>query len=161
MITIPTILFFAYVLYVCISFGIPDSLSQSYYLLKPIQKILFSAVMTFIPILLMVTLFSRVHDVYTLSLVTPAAISIVFVGIFALYEDKFQRWFHFIGAILSAILTIIWTFIIYKYTLAVFIPLALSSIIIPLVTNRKKFTFWLEMGCFTSFFIIANIVYYL
>ena len=161
MITIPTILFFAYVLYVCISFGIPDSLSQSYYLLKPVQKILFSAVMVFIPIFLMVSLFSRVHDAYTLALITPSAISIVFVGIFALYEDKFQRWFHFIGAFLSAALTIIWSFIIYKHTLYIFLPLALSSIIIPLVTNKKKFTFWLEMGCFTSFFVVANIVYYL
>ncbi len=42
------------------------------------------------------------NDVYTLSFSNTAPISIVFVGIFTLYEDKFQRWFHFMGAILSA-----------------------------------------------------------
>lgn len=158
---IPTILFAAYVLYVCILFGIPNSLSESYYLLKPSQRILFSVVMTFVPILILVTLFSKINDIYTISLITPAAVSIVFVGLFAVYKDKFQKWFHFIGAFLSAILTIIWTFIIFKYTLYFFIPIVVASFIIPLVTNKEKLTFWLEIGCFFSFFLIANIVYYL
>lgn len=157
---IPTLIFVIYVVLTSLIYGIPNSLSQTYLLIHKSRSILFSIVMMLISFTTLVIMISRVNDLPTILLTVLGIVGIMFVGVFAQYLDSFQKIFHFLGAGIAAISTTIWTFIKWDHTYLLFIPLLSLSILLPLLLNKKKLTFWAEMACFTNYFIIANLVYY-
>ena len=156
----PTILFILYVVITSIIYGIPNSLSQTYLLIHKSRAILFSVIMVIIAFSTLILTLSRVHDIFTVLLTSSGIVGIIFVAIFAQFLDKYQKILHFFGAGLAAISTILWTFIIYENELALFFPILIQSISIPLIYNKRKFIFWIEMGCFINYFLVANLVYY-
>ena len=157
---IPTIIFILYVVIMCLIYGIPDSISQTYLLLYKSRSILFSVIMMIISFSTLILTLSRTNDFVTIILTVIAIVGIIFVAIFAQYLDKFQKIFHFLGAGISALATIIWTFYIFKNEVILFIPLMTISIVIPIISNKRKLTFWAEIGCFVNYFIVSNLVYY-
>lgn len=155
----PTILFWIYVLWFCIKYGIPPSLSGSWYVLPNKLKPLFPITVSFISIFLLVTIFKDFHDFYTLLFLSLAIIGLIFVGVFSEFKDKIQKWLHFGGAILSVISVLIWQYI-FMNNLIGFISLLVMciSIIFGLKSifdynNKKNLIFWLEMIIFFDFYL--------
>jgi hypothetical protein len=162
MLLIPTLLFFMYVLMICRKFGIPNSLSESFYLLPKKYNIIFIIVLTLIPLSTIIILFSKINDFYTLTFISIAVIGNIIVGIFAQFKDTFQKYFHFGGAIISAASIYLWSITIlddYLFPFFIIASIVLLAALNKLV-NKKNFVFWLEMGCYYLFYSIANMLYF-
>ena len=155
---IPDILFLVYVGYIIIKYGVPTSLSNSYFMMKPSYRNLFTVFTVIESFAVMLSIFPKIHDFSTIILTILAIIGLVFVGIFANFKDKIQKFFHFTGAILSAIATIIWTLIIWKYSWIILLILGVVGISTSLIFNKKNIVFWLEMVCFVHYFIITTLI---
>jgi len=145
MILISSIIFFTYIILVCLKYGIPPSVSESYYLLPKKINILFTlALWGFaLPIVF--------YADNGLLFFTGAGI--VFVGAAAQFKDTFIRNIHFAGAIGAVLLsqTYIYTQGLWHVNIAFFV----AAFLLQFVKNR---VFWQEIAAFSAIIISLYIL---
>ena len=167
MILIPFFVFFGYVLGFCLIYGIPESLSESWYILPKNWKWLFPVILGFLSIFLLVIILQK-HPTLASQIFIPLAImGLIFVAIFSHYKDGFQNILHVGGAGSAVLFILIWQFKSFSFWIGITILLVTGIIIkiIELLTKEKyEFTdntvFWLEMWMFLDFYICAFILYF-
>ena len=144
---IATTLFVAYISMMCAMFGVPPSISETYYLLDRRKKGRGKLFMLWC--LLMVACLApfwfQTCNENTTFLAWFAAMGLLFVGGAPLFKDAHMRGVHKIGAITAALAT---TLILAFNGLGIYpliiYPIALLFIII----YRKNWLFWAELTAF-------------
>lgn len=147
--------FIIYVGSICLMYGIPPSISESFYLLrggyKGLKKDMSSAFTIFcfficfgiVPSWIQVT-----PDNYQVIPFASAA-ALGFVGAAPLFKT-IQRKIHFVSAILCMILAILWIFLITDFW---YVPMIYLLLLSPKIAfDRNRFMFWLEIWAFLSLF---------
>lgn len=138
---------------ICIyKYGIPSSLSETYYILKENKKqpLLFTAALGIADILVWFD-WLRVSDVSfpNISFLTfICMVSILFVAVAPNFRS-IQKWVHTIGAIVGGLSAIIWCSITMWYIPAVLLLLAIAAS----VKKVSSVVFWFEMAAFLSVYI--------
>ena len=149
---IGVLLFVAYVVTAVCLWGVPASLSQTFYLLdgKP-KGYIFTAAMWAVCFLIAPQWFSVTEDWATFS-VFFAVGGLMLVGAAPMFKETDRGW-HEAFAIVCAVFALLWQFLNGQYWeavafLAVFFTLAKVT-----KTMRVCKTFWLEMTAFASTFL--------
>ena len=144
--------FFSIILgFLIYKFGIPESLSQTYYNLENYKKdigILFY-------LYLVVTVFILAIPMIEAAKIWGfiSCIGLLFVGAAPAFKEKHQKYIHVCGAALAALGSIILLITINKWIysfiiLAIILILSLST-----KTLKQSIVFWLEMLAFYSLFL--------
>lgn len=157
---------FLFVLYIAIAlgiFGVPTSLSDTFYLYNGIKKNLgyiFTAMMFFVPLLLMpawlgITEVITPWSQYLLALPFFGASSICFVGAAPAFKGiSMEGKVHTIAAIFSAVCSLLWVAIV-CWKIMWIIPLwvlIIGGLAHLTKTQKSGKTFWLEMIAFGATF---------
>lgn len=154
---ISCIIFFGYNIFIISKFGVPESLSDSFYLLNDIKKglgyvfsiVLFSSVFTLLPV------FMSVDSNTTFDFLKFfCAALLAFVGAAPAFKG-IDKDFHFKFAILCAVSGFLWIILATPYWYVLLIS-AILMIITMLLTNTKyALVYWLEMIMFTSVYSVV------
>lgn len=159
-------MFVIYNIVALLLFGVPHSLSMTYYLFKErkeILKVLFPAmialmVMFLLPCWLQI---SEGSDFQFSAFLSMAAL--MFVGACPTFLDSdMENKVHSISAIICAIFALLWIILVTPFWYI--IPIILEIIaVISVVTKTWKtcYTYWLEMVAFVSTFIAITLYYLL
>lgn len=165
MITIATAIFTAYVAVAIKLFGIPESLSNTYYLYQRLEdslKRLFPAMMSTMVVLMLPSWLDIAENSNYQFLAFIACSGILFVGFAPAFKDyETEKRVHTISAIIAAVASLAWICLATPFWW--FIPLVSVAVIylaFKTKTLGKCLVFWLEMIAFYSTFI-AIITYYL
>lgn len=165
MITIATAIFTAYNVVAIKLFGIPESLSNTYYLYQGIDdglKRLFPAMMFTMVVLMLPGWLDIAEDSSYQFLAFLACSGILFVGFAPAFKDyQTESHVHTSAAIISAIASLLWICLVTPFWW--FIPLVSAIVIYSAIktqTLEKSLVFWLEIIAFYSTFS-AIITYYL
>lgn len=158
-------LFAIYNIIVLMLFGVPKSLSMTYYLFKSRQnslKIMFPTMVVLLCILLIpcwLTL-SEGSNFQFLSFLAPMAL--MFVGFTPLFNDAdMHKMIHDIAAYSCVVFALLWIILVTSYWYIILIVFILISIIaIATKTWKTCYTYWLEIVVFISSFV-SIIVYYI
>ena len=158
------LVFCVYNVSVLIKFGIPSSLSKSFYLWNDVKKNLgyiFTCMMYFVAFCLMsgwleITGVITQWSHYLTVLPFLAASSIVFVGSAPAFKDcKLESKVHTISAICAAVFSLLWCCVICYQIAWIIVPISLIFIwIIAFATKTHKTasTYWWEMVAFLATF---------
>ena len=145
-------IFIVYLTVSLMSFGIPTSLSETYYHWEEKGRdlgILFTSFiwgMTFPLMIVWIDILET--DWNFIPFIASAAL--MFVGIAAAFKMKLTREVHYTAALVTALASYVWSFA-YAIPSVVFITLILS--IIGASVNKENKIFWLEMGAFVNIYI--------
>lgn len=149
------IVFIMYVGCVCLMYGVPPSISESFYLLRKGYKGMnrdFSYSFTFFCYAVcfgILPVWIHVTPDHLRVIPFVSAASLCFVGAAPLFKTV-QRTIHFTAAILCMVMAILWIFL---STSVWFIPLLFVLPLIPsLIMDRKRIMFWVEIWSFVSLF---------
>ena len=146
------VLFVGYTLYVIKKFGIPKSLSKTYYLLQPINKSwLFQATLIGTGLLLLPAWINVSPD-WCMFMAFLACGSIMFVGAAARYLRMEEKHVHIICAWVAAVASIAWCCFAYKWLWIAPLVCMLAACVVS-IHDKRNYTFWMEMGAFLSTFI--------
>lgn len=152
------IVFAAYTLVCMYRYGIPLSLSETYYLLKEDSKcpVWFTACLGIADLSL---LFAWLHisdialpNITFLTFI--CFVAILFVAVAPNFKD-IQRWVHTISAIIGGLSAVVWCVFAYWYIPAIFIVLAA----IASIKKISSVVFWFEMAAFLSVYASVIILY--
>lgn len=155
-IIIATVIFVAYNAVSLANFGIPSSLSMTYYLYKEkCNKGWLFPIMMYLVVAFMMPAWitmSEGSDFQFLAFLAPA--SIAFVGTApAFLSDKMEGRVHSISAIIAAVCSLLWVILVtpYWWTILVFLGLvALGAFLTK--TYKTSYVYWLEMVAFGATF---------
>ena len=158
-------LFVIYNVIALLLFGVPKSLSMTYYLYKERQnslKLMFPTMIVLLCILLIpcwLTL-SEGSNFQFLSFLTPAAL--MFVGFTPVFNDAdMYKTIHNIAAYSCAVFAMLWIILVTPFWYIILIVLGIISVIAILTkTVKSSYIYWLEMVAFISLFT-SIIVYYI
>lgn len=158
-------LFVIYNIVALILFGIPKSLSMTYYLFKERKntlKILFPAMIAMLCLLLIPCWLelSEGSNFQFLSFLAPAAL--MFVGFTPAFNDAdMYKTIHNIAAYTCAVFALLWIILVTPYWYVILIVLGvMAAISIVTKTWKTCYIYWLEMVAFVSLFI-SIILYYI
>lgn len=159
---------FMFIVYNIVSlmlFGVPHSLSMTYYLFKErknILKMLFPVMIGLMAMFLMPCWLqiSEGSDFQFTAFLSIAAL--MFVGVCPGFLDSdMENKVHSISAIICAIFALLWIILVTPYWYVILIVLAgIAAAAILTKTWKTCYTYWLEMVAFISTFI-AILIYYL
>lgn len=158
-------LFVIYNVITLILFGVPKSLSMTYYLFKSRQnslKIMFPTMIVLLCIFLIpcwLTL-SKGSNFQFLSFLAPA--SLMFVGFTPLFNDAdMHKMIHDIAAYSCAVFALLWIILVTPFWYIILIVFGLiAAIAVITKTWKTSYTYWLEIVVFISSFV-SIIVYYI
>jgi hypothetical protein len=157
-ILIAIILFYSYISLILIKYGIPNSISDSYYSLSKELNIIFTVLFFTIAFILIVPWIELSSEKYQVLIFLSVA-GIGFVGAAPLFNSGgAQTIVHYGGAGLALLCSTLWIFLDTVYWYIPLITYGLS--IIPILINRKQLLFWMEMAAFNNVFIINLVSYY-
>ena len=152
------IIFMAYLGVIIALFGIPDSLSKSYYLLEEKFKnsgVLFTFLMFVTVFLIIAPILDITPDNYQ-ALAFFAIIGLGFVGAAPLFlRGGMETKVHFAGAAISAISGLAWIFIVtpqYWWYVLIVTGIMLGAMII--TKTLRCYLFWVEMVVFFSIYAV-------
>lgn len=158
-------LFVIYNIVALILFGVPKSLSMTYYLFKERKntlKILFPAMIAMLCLLLIPCWLelSEGSNFQFLSFLAPAAL--MFVGFTPAFNDAdMYKTIHNIAAYTCAVFALLWIILVTPYWYVILIVLGvMAAISIVTKTWKTCYIYWLEMVAFVSLFI-SIILYYI
>ena len=145
-------------------FGVPKSLSMTYYLFKErsnVLKVLFPAMMTFLGIFLMPCWLEISEGSPFQFMSFLSAAGILFVGAAPAFKDSdLEHKVHIISACLSTVFALLWIVLVTPYWYVILIVLGIvASVAIVTKTVKKGYIYWLEMVAFGSTFI-SIVAYY-
>ena len=131
-------------------FGIPSSLSESYYILEKESKDLGALFYLFLLITVFVLVIPMIEATGFWGFICGAGL--LFVGAAPAFKSDDQKYIHIIGAAVSAISAFIQLIVMHK--LLCLLPVIVIVTILSLVTKTYKssLVFWLEMIAFYSLF---------
>lgn len=148
----------AYLAFAICKTGWPYSISETYYRLKAAgsKEGLFTLALTAVALTAIVPLIE----------VTPAkwqflaflmCAGILFVAFAPQFARKLDNWVHYIATAVAGISSITWCIVAYNWGwLALLI--ALGIVVYPIVKNRAKWLFWLEVAVFAATYVNAVIL---
>lgn len=136
---------FSYILFCVKKFGVPPSLSETYYLLD--KNWLFTSVLAVSDILLLIG-WLNISDSFLAFL---CAVCILFVAVAPMFKG-IQKNIHTISAILGGLFGIIFCFISCWIIPVIFILIAAV-----LTIKTRKPIFWFEMAAFAS--VYSTVIY--
>lgn len=152
------LLFITYLVYTLCTFGVPTSLSDTYYLFNEKKKdlgILFTLLMWLMAFTLIISMIEITNDnIEFLPFLCVTGIG--FVGAAPLFKSSYQVKIHFTGAILSAVTAIIWLFIQFPDYYSILLAntfLALGLIVV--FRKSKCYLFFAEMILFFTVFEVV------
>ena len=158
-------MFLIYNIVILMLFGVPKSLSNTYYLFKDKEgtlKFLFPSMMTLLAFLLMPAWLEISEGSSFQFTAFLSAASVLFVGMAPAFKDSvLESKVHSISAYICAAAAIAWICLVTPYwyiILIVFGVIAAISVITK--TWKTCYIYWLEMVAFVSTFI-SIIVYYI
>lgn len=158
-------LFVIYNIVALVLFGVPKSLSMTYYLFKERKnalKVLFPAMIAMLCILLIPCWLeiSEGSNFQFLSFLAPAAL--MFVGFTPAFNDAdMYKTIHNIAAYTCAVFALLWIILVTPYWYVILIVLGvMAAISIVTKTWKTCYIYWLEMVAFISLFI-SIILYYI
>lgn len=158
-------LFVIYNLVALILFGVPKSLSMTYYLFKERQKglkVLFPAMIALLCILLIPCWLelSDGSNFQFLAFLAPAAL--MFVGFTPAFNDAdMYKTIHNIAAYTCAVFAMLWIILVTPFWYIILIVLGIIAVAAILTKTWKTcYIYWLEMVAFISLFI-SILVYYI
>lgn len=144
---------------ICIAkYGVPSSLSETYYLLKDsgINPVWFTACLGIADLSL---LFGWLHisdivlpDITFLSFI--CFVAILFVAVAPNFKD-IQKWIHTVSAIVGGLSAIVWCSFACWYVPTILIALAIFAS----VKKIGSAVFWFEMAAFLSTYISVTILF--
>lgn len=158
---------FMFVIYNAVAlllFGVPKSLSMTYYLFKErnnLLKCLFPAMMTMLGIFLMPCWIeiSEGSNFQFLSFLSAAALLFVAFAP-AFKESDLENTVHQVSAYLCAAFAMLWIILVTPYWYVILIVLAIiATAAIVTKTVKSSYIYWLEMVAFGSTFITI-VMYY-
>lgn len=159
------ILFVAYNMVTIILFGVPKSLSMTYYLFKERKNIFKSLFPTMIVLLCIFLIpcwleLSEGSNFQFLAFLAPA--TLMFVGFTPAFKDAdMYNIIHDISAYTCAVFALLWIILVTSYwyiILIVFGLIAIASIVTK--TWRTCYIYWLEMVAIISLFTSMLVFYY-
>lgn len=158
-------LFVIYNTVALILFGVPKSLSMTYYLFKERQKelkILFPAMIALLCIMLIPCWLelSDGSNFQFLAFLAPAAL--MFVGFTPAFNDAdMYKMIHNIAAYTCAVFAMLWIILVTPFWYIILIVLGVIAVAAILTKTWKTcYIYWLEMVAFISLFI-SILVYYI
>lgn len=144
------VLFSAYLAYILFRFGIPKSLSMTYYLLGK-KRLLFIAMMFCVPFLLFIPMIDFAGpNVQFLAFLSPA--SILFVGAAPCFMEEEQGKVHVGAAVLAAVCGLAWTVAVGCWDLIVLSILICIFLAVITKSLKRGLMWWMEMVAFLSVF---------
>jgi hypothetical protein len=158
-IIIATVIFVAYNAVAIAIFGIPESLSNTYYLYKEkCNKGWLFCIMMYAVVLLMMPAWiglSEGSNWQFLAFLAPA--SIMFVGTAPRFKDSdLENRVHSISAIIAAICSLVWVAIVTPFWWVILICLGLVILAAVFTSSYKTaYVYWLEQVAFGSTFTAA------
>lgn len=158
-------LYFIYNVVALLLFGVPKSLSMTYYLFKEranVLKCLFPCMMTMLTIMLMPCWIQISEGSPFQFMSFLSAAGILFVGAApAFLESSLENMVHQVSAYLCAAFAMLWIVLVTPYWYIILIVLAVVAIV-AFVTKTWKtgYIYWLETVAFVSTFI-SIVAYYL
>ena len=151
-------LFLIYNIVTLLIFGVPKSLSMTYYLYKDrldILKVLFPAMISMLVICLMPCWIqlSEGSPFQFLSFLSPAAL--LFVGFAPAFKSSdLENSVHQVSAYLCAAFAILWIILVTPFWYVILIVLGIvTALAIVTKTWKTSYIYWLEMVAFVSTFI--------
>ncbi len=152
------LLFIAYLVYTLFTFGVPTSLSDTYYLFNEKKKglgILFTLLMWLMTFTLVISMIEITNDNIEF-LPFLCIMGIGFVGAAPLFKSNYQVKIHFTGAALSAITAIIWLFVQFPDYYTVLLANTLLALGLIVVFKKSKcYLFFAEMILFFTVFEVV------
>ena len=149
--TISLTVFLAYIFTSILLFGVPRSLSQTYYLFERRKKglgAMFTLFMWMTGFPLLIAWIDVLQNDWDF-LPFVAVASLMFVGTATAYRVPMTREVHLLSALLSALSSVLWS-VIYG-SVGHLIIIILLTLIIVMYNNRNR-VFWLEMGAFINIY---------
>ena len=163
--------FALYIGYILIRFGVPTSVSETYYLLpKKTGHLIFWAwtIAVGLPVMIFGAEISPVSFISESSIFFCGAF-LIFVGTAAQFKQDFVRNYHFAFAGICAALSLIWIGFTYIQGLKIVVILTPISVLlgayIPSVNaddkvKRNSLVFFLELVCFVSLYGAMGLYYW-
>ena len=145
-------------------FGVPKSLSMTYYLFKErnnILKVLFPSMMTLLGVFLMPCWIAMSEGSNFQFLAFLSAASLLFVAFApAFLESSLENMVHQVSAYCCAAFAMLWIILVTPYWYVILIVLGVvAALAIITKTVKSSYIYWLEMVAFVSTFI-AIVAYY-
>lgn len=143
------IIYIAYTIAVAGFFGIPHSLSRTYYLFKQKSnwlKVLFPAMMVSMACLLMPAWIELSEGSNFQFMSFLACAGLVFTGIFPAFQDsKHENIVHTISAYFAVVMALLWIVLVTNLWWVIFIWIGIIGIV-GFVTKswKSSYTYWLE-----------------
>lgn len=160
---ISMIIFFGYNIAIISKFGVPESLSNSFYILDDVKKglgylftiALYLTVFTLLPVWFSI---GGNENIEFLKFFSAAMLG--FVGAAPLFKGS-DKEYHGKFAIISAITGILWIIFATPYWYLL-LAIAMLMIGLMLITKTKKsITYWLEMVMFIAIYLVIGIHFYI
>lgn len=150
-------MFFIYNVIVLLLFGVPKSLSMTYYLFKnrlEYMKWLFPGMMTLLTFFLVPCWLEISEGSNFQFLAFLSAGTLLFVGAApAFLDSKLENMVHQISAYFAAAMAILWVCLVTHYWWIILIAFGIiAAIAIVTKTWKTGYTYWLEMVAFISTF---------
>lgn len=136
------VIFVAYNIYILYRFGIPESLSETSYLLGK-NKWMFSIVCVLFTLVVLPPWIGA-SIVNTEFLTLFACGGIAFAGLTPMYRESFQKTIHYTSAIISSICMVIWM----AFNDPSLILMLGVLFIVPTAFKPKSYVYWFELESF-------------
>lgn len=147
MIVCSLIIIFSYLFYVVGRFGIPNSISETYYLLGKMGW-LFQMTVLLVAFMVIPTLIDR-SSINTQFLAFLACAGLAFVAAAPLFKEKFEGKIHYVGAGVCCGGLVLWQ-VFNAYWL---VPIVCFLIILYPILKGRKYMWWLEIATIVSAYI--------
>lgn len=157
-------MFAIYNIVILLLFGVPKSLSMTYYLFKErnnVLKVLFPGMMTFLGIFLMPCWVEMSEGSNFQFLAFLSAAALIFVAFApAFKESDLENMVHQISAYCCAAFAMLWIILVTPYWYVILIVLGIVLAVAFITkTIKSSHIYWLEMVAFVSTFI-SIVAYY-
>lgn len=127
---------------------IPISISSTYYMSG--KTIWFSLITFLTSVLMLYPLFEVTHERYEF-LVFFGCMGVIFSAAAPNFDEVFEKYIHYIGAIISGVATQVWCHIHNDFT--IFIWLMMGLFYITTSNKNYKHMFWTEILCFINIYL--------
>lgn len=154
--------FIAYMGIIIRVFGIPVSLSETYYILKEAKNTIVSSLFTLFCLAVSLTLIypwielTGVFYPEITFLPFLACGGFAFVGVASAFKETMTRTVHYCGAGLCAGCSLTWSFLMGQW-ISQTICFGIFIVLMLFRSQRKNYLFWVEMVAFISTFINIGI----
>lgn len=151
---IPTTIFIIYITGILVHYGVPTSVSETYYLLPKKFRLIFTVFCWSVCAILPAWLDISQENTQFLAFLSCAGLA--FVGAAAAFKQELTNTVHYISAAICAICSQLWIFIstnLWWLSLALLVPSAFM-----MIKDRQNALFWAEMWAFISLLVILLIM---